>query len=375
MSANERSRMRTIRSLPIMLTLLLCVFAGVAAAQSPLVSPGLDPSCIRFDDPNAVVNGEIVYAGFTAYELGLDHAVAAWSPDRGFAVALREAVPAGDSVPEEANLIYRDAMIPGTAFKGVTVTWTHTPATITLNRATLPPPETTDPVEQDLIRTVVTHETGHALGLGDVPAPGVNIRECANMLMKRSVDKGGGRFSEPQPGDIALYCMRWGGAICGDDPPPTIVSDPARTLTLEPHAVASPNATTTTDQPAMTYRYFVVKCEQLPAADITPDQVESGDLPTDSQRECVRAPAGVLFHIHRDDGSGEVALTDRWGEFVVQKPEGLGVDIDMPAGGNGRFPSLIGYQPVEVFDRIPGIDPDCEPGTEEACKRVYVLVP
>ena len=29
----------------------------------------LDPSCIRFDDPNAVVNGEIVYAGFTAYEL------------------------------------------------------------------------------------------------------------------------------------------------------------------------------------------------------------------------------------------------------------------------------------------------------------------
>ena len=70
-----------------------------------------------------------------------------------------------------------------------------------------------------------------------------------------------------------------------------------------------------------------------------------------------------------------MALTDRWGEFVVQKPEGLGVDIDMPSGGNGRFPSLIGYQPVEVFDRIPGIDPDCEPGTEEACKRVYVLVP
>src|SRR3712207_6661795 len=113
----------------------------------------------------------------------------------------------------------------------------------------------------------------------------------------------------------------------------------------------------------------------LPVADIVPDHVESSDLPTDAQRECVRAPAGVLFHIHRDDGSGEVALTNRWGEFAFQKPEGIGVDVDMPAGGNGRFPSLIGYQPVGVFDRIPASDPDCEPGTTEVCKRVYVLVP
>ena len=375
MSVKERSGMRAIQSLPIVLSLLLGGLAGVTAAQSPPASPFLDPSCIRFDDPNAVVNGEIVYAGFTAYELGLDRAIDAWSPARGFAIALREAVPAGDSVPEEANLIYRDAMIPGTAFKGVTVTWTHAPATITLNRATLPLPDTTDPVEQDLIRTVVTHETGHALGLGDVPAPGVNIRECANMLMKRSVDKGGGRFTGPQPGDIALYCMRWGGAICGDDPPPTFTPDPGRTLTLEPHAVASPEAATTADQPATTYRYLVVKCEQLPRATITPHQVESDDLPTDSQRECVRAPAGVLFHIHRDDGSGEVVLTDRWGEFAFQKPEGIGVEVDMPAGGNGRFPSLIGYQPVEVFDRIPASDPACLPATAEVCKRVYVLTP
>ena len=114
-------------------------------------------------------------------------------------------------MPEEANLIYRDAMIPGTAFKGVTVTWTHAPATITLNRATLPTPETTDPVEQELIRAVVTHETGHALGLGDVPAPGVNIRECANMLMKRSVDKGGGQFSETATGRHRplLHAVGW----------------------------------------------------------------------------------------------------------------------------------------------------------------------
>ena len=84
--------------------------------------------------------------GFTAYESALDHAVDAWSPARGFAIAFREATPAGDAVPEEANLIYRDVEIPGSAFKGVTVTWAHAPTTITLNRSTLPPPETTDPL-------------------------------------------------------------------------------------------------------------------------------------------------------------------------------------------------------------------------------------
>ncbi len=375
MNVKDRARTRALRSLPIVLALLLLGLAGATARQTTTSLPSLDPSCVRFDDPNAVANGEIVYAGFTAYERGLDHALAAWSPDRGFAIALREAAPTGDAVPEEANLIYRDVSIPGSAFKGVTVTWSDAPATITFNLAGLPSPETTDPLEQELIRAVVTHETGHALGLGDVPAPGVNIRECANMLMKRSVDKGGGHITEPQPGDITLYCMRWGGTICGADPRPIFIPNSAQGTPLEPHAVASPGAAVEPGRPLVTYRYYVVKCEQFPAADITPEQVESDTLPTDSQRECVRAPAGVLFHVHRDDGSGEVVLTDRWGEFVFQKPEGIGVEVDMPAGGNGRFPSLIGYQPVEVFDSIPANDPACLPGTAGPCKRVYVLVP
>jgi hypothetical protein len=357
-----------------MLCLLVQLGAAGAAAMQTTPLPSLDPACIRFDDPNAVVNGEIVYADFTAYRSGLDHAVDAWSPARGFAVAFREAIPAGDAVPEEANLIYRDVEIPGSAFKGVTVTWTHAPATITLNRSTLPDPGTTDPLQQELIRAVVTHETGHALGLGDVPTPGVNIRECANMLMKRSVDKGGGHLTEPQPADIALYCMRWGGTICGDDPRSIVTPDPDQGLTLEPHAVASP-ASPVQSQPATTYRYLVVTCERLPEGDITPDQVESDGLPMDSGNRCVRAPAGMLFHVHRDDESGEVVLTDRQGEFAFQKPDGIGVEVDMPQGVNGRFPSLLGYQPVEIFDRIPANDPACPLGTAEVCKRVYVLVP
>jgi hypothetical protein len=357
-----------------MLCLLVQLGSAGAAAMQTAPLPSLDPACIRFDDPNAVVNGEIVYADFTAYTSGLDHAVDAWSPARGFAVAFREAIPAGDAVPEEANLIYRDVEIPGSAFKGVTVTWTHAPATITLNRSTLPDPGTTDPLQQELIRAVMTHETGHALGLGDVPTPGVNIRECANMLMKRSVDKGGGHLTEPQPADIALYCMRWGGTICGDDPLPIVTPDPDQGLTLEPHAVASP-APPVQSQPATTYRYLVVTCERLPEGDITPDQVESDGLPMDSGNRCVRAPAGMLFHVHRDDESGEVVLTDRQGEFAFQKPDGIGVEVDMPQGVNGRFPSLLGYQPVEIFDRIPANDPACPLGTAEVCKRVYVLVP
>jgi hypothetical protein len=77
------------------------------------VSPGLDPSCIRFDDPNAVVNGEIVYAGFTAYELGLDHACRRLvsRPRLSPSPCAKQSLPA-IQCPEEANLIYRDAMIP-----------------------------------------------------------------------------------------------------------------------------------------------------------------------------------------------------------------------------------------------------------------------
>jgi hypothetical protein len=299
------------------------------------------------------------------YEDGLAHAIKVWSPARGFAVALREASPAGDAVPPDATLIYRDVRIPGAGFKGVTATWTNAPATVTLNREALPDPDTVDPAAQVLIRAVLTHETGHALGLGDVPAPGVNIRECAAMVMKRSVDKGGGHLTEPQAADIALYCMRWGGAICAGQPPPTIGADPNARPMIDPRRPAR--------EPGRAYRYLIVTCDRLPAEEVTPRRVESDEAGAGSDAGCVRAPAGILFHVRFDDGARELALTGRHGEFLVQIPDGQGADVGIPQGAAGRFPSLLGFRPVNRIDRIEADDPACQ--GETVCDRVYVFVP
>ncbi|MCC2626761.1 MAG: hypothetical protein K0S14_411, partial [Thermomicrobiales bacterium] len=93
-----------------------------------------------------------------------------------------------------------------------------------------------------------------------------------------------------------------------------VTPDADQRLSLEPHAVAL-SAPPVAGQPTTTYRYLVVTCERFPEGVITTDQVESDDLPADSGSRCVRAPAGVLFHVHRDDGSGEIVLTDRHGKF------------------------------------------------------------
>ena len=56
-----------MRLTPILVFLWLPLLWSSSTLAAPAASlPSLDPACIRFDDPNAVVNHEIVYADFTA---------------------------------------------------------------------------------------------------------------------------------------------------------------------------------------------------------------------------------------------------------------------------------------------------------------------
>lgn len=330
-------------------------------AQLPL--PLLDADCVRFLDPSAVVHGEIVYTNFSGYVAAVAHAVASWSPEIGFSVPLREAPPAGISIPSEATLVVRDANVPSTIFKGVTVTWTNAPATITLNQATLPLPDTLDEAQHTTLLAVVTHEFGHALGLGDVPPPGVTIRECANMLMKRSVDRGGGAFAVPQPGDVALYCLRWGGAICGEHHSMSTV--PQASSTPESAALASPVSVAASGVP---YFFAVVTCETRPVTAITSDDIHNDALPAG----CAHAPAGVLFNIAVEGKAGYSMLTNGRGEFAVLL-EGESARVSLPQSGEDLFPSLVGFRPVNASVSISTTDPACTTSPSPACHTVFVL--
>lgn len=360
-------------SVPALACLLFLGIAGVGAQGTPTISTfQLDADCIRFDNPTAVVNGEIVYVSFTAYDWAVEHAVAAWSPERGFTIPMRRALPIDDAVPAEATLIYRDASVPDSAFKGATVTWSNAPATISLNLAHLPEPNTTDTQERDEILAVMTHETGHALGLGDVPPPGVTIRECANMLMKRSVDKGGGPFTLPQAGDIALYCMRWGGSVCQGI---RSLATPALPTSTSRSAAWPDPMIPMVGNDAVRYRFFVVTCEGLPTVAITPEQVGGDALTIDRSLGCVRAPAGMLFQLNRDDDVQSTVLTNGEGELSVELPSGVDAELTLPEGAWGGFPSLVGYEPLEQGRHLSADDPACTFGPDGVCEAVYILIP
>ena len=109
---------------------------------------------------------------------------------------------------------------------------------------------------------------------------------------------------------------------------------------------------------------------------ITPEQVRRDRLPTEAPYACSRAPAGVLIHVHRDDGVIATLLTNRRGEVTFQKPQGIGFELELPRGGEGRYPSLVGFRPGDVPHRIPAHDTACQTGPDngQACERVFVLV-
>jgi hypothetical protein len=76
--------------------------------------------------------------------------------------------------------------------------------------------------------------------------------------------------------------------------------------------------------------------------------------------------------VQQDDGITHELLTDERGELAVALPAGVRAEVGVPAGSQGRFPSLIGYQPMQSGRGISGDDPSCAAGT--TCDEVYVLV-
>jgi hypothetical protein len=167
--------------------------------------------------------------------------------------------------------------------------------------------------------------------------------------------------------------MRWGGPVCGDDVEPLVVLSPTTGRTPGPGRTISPASAL--DPTSVTYRYVVVKCEQVPTREITPDEVGTDRSATDHPYGCARAPVGTLVHVHFDNGVNQGVLTDDRGEFTFHKPEGTSAEVSLPSGGNGRYPSLVGYKPLRAVDDIPESDPGCPATSPEPCLRTYILVP
>lgn len=84
----------------------------------------------------------------------------------------RERPPDNGATPQEADLVVRDLNSGASPFKGVTVTWTHAPATITLNSGALPAPESANPDDQATIARCSRTRRGIPSGSATCYRPG-----------------------------------------------------------------------------------------------------------------------------------------------------------------------------------------------------------
>jgi hypothetical protein len=81
-----------------------------------------------------------------------------------------------------------------------------------------------------------------------------------------------------------------------------------------------------------------------------------------------------MFDVLLESGEGALVFTDRRGELVFRKPEGVAATVIFPQGRAGNFPSLLGFKPLAAEDRVPARDPGCSGTEDDECQRVFVLV-
>lgn len=307
---------------------ILLFLVAVAALNA---QPPLSAGAPKHQEPvltiSSVRNGRIVWVSYSRYQAEIEAAIAAWE-----AIGPIDFVNQAQAPGEPVDLIYRDAFVPGAYFSGY---WTYhpdAPDTITFSTNYMNARPDGDPARF----SVAAHETGHALGLADLP------EEYRNSALMYHSNAG---MTAPQDEDIVNYCRLWGGPRCAS----LGASTPAPALTPVPSPTP---ATPPPAGPVAPVAVAVINCTITPAAgEIEVGKAIAGDLP----RSCRPVPPGVVFDVvvtDRAQQSSRVALTN---------PAGL-VVLDVPVGDHVTFAirptSNLLYLPLQPAMTIQEVDAD-----------------